>query len=178
MSPAERKRKALLATSQALLDLLNTKPEDTISITELCQQAGVSRAYYYKHFTTFDDVLSQAILMRNVDYLRSLPPVSSSQTSVMMTRYFQMIIRESKLNLILFKVGKQDVLLNSFGTVQEYLYSHGYIELAGRASINRSYWVDFLAGAVVNMSKQWLQTGVKETPEQMGRLVADFLSAR
>ena len=43
----------------ALIGLLNEKPLDRISITEITEKAGVSRVSYYRHFSSKEDVLTQ-----------------------------------------------------------------------------------------------------------------------
>ena len=41
----------------ALLELLNVKPFDRISITEITEKASVSRVSYYRHFSSREDIL-------------------------------------------------------------------------------------------------------------------------
>lgn len=52
MSPKELKDQKLSDIYHALITLLNEKPLEKISITELTGLAGVSRTYYYKNFDT------------------------------------------------------------------------------------------------------------------------------
>ena len=42
---------------EALLRLMNRKPLDKISITELCDEAGINRTTFYRHYYTPHDVL-------------------------------------------------------------------------------------------------------------------------
>ena len=46
----------------ALLKLIKTKRLDKISVTELCEKAGVSRVTYYRNFSSVESIL--------VDYLK------------------------------------------------------------------------------------------------------------
>ncbi|WDF83278.1 TetR-like C-terminal domain-containing protein [Lacticaseibacillus pabuli] len=144
----------------------------------LCRHAHVSRSYYYKHFVTFDDVIRQAAFAESISYLRSLPDIASNQTNVKMAHYFELMARTRDERLILLRVGKQEVLTQTFATVQQYLYEHNYIQLPDGVNSRRPYWLEFLAGAVVNVAFRWLQNGCQETPAQMGQLIADFIATK
>ncbi|MFI5428080.1 TetR/AcrR family transcriptional regulator [Aeromicrobium sp. UC242_57] len=45
----------------ALSELLRQQPSSRITISALCQAAGVSRPTFYQHFSTVDDVLTAAL---------------------------------------------------------------------------------------------------------------------
>ncbi|WP_268913203.1 TetR-like C-terminal domain-containing protein [Lentilactobacillus sp. SPB1-3] len=42
--------------------------------------------------------------------------------------------------------------------------------------MNQDYWNDFMSGAVINLSLNWLHRGMKESPGYMGKLIASFIS--
>lgn len=56
---AERLRAQL---RRAAYDLLEERPADTISVTDIVQRAGVSRAAFYQHFTDRDDAIAAAVV--------------------------------------------------------------------------------------------------------------------
>ena len=43
--------------TDALLKLLREKPMEEISISELCEQAGIGRASFYRNFNSREDIL-------------------------------------------------------------------------------------------------------------------------
>ena len=45
--------------TEALMQLMRIKPLSEISISELCEKAGVSRLSFYRNFTSMDDILVQ-----------------------------------------------------------------------------------------------------------------------
>ena len=55
---------------EALLRLLESAPLDKISVTQLCQEAGVNRATFYRHYTSQEDVL-QEIQQDTLDNIQS-----------------------------------------------------------------------------------------------------------
>lgn len=56
---AKNSRTAIDDLKNALITLLNEKPYEDISITELCDQAGVNRGSFYYHFVDKDDMIRQ-----------------------------------------------------------------------------------------------------------------------
>lgn len=54
---------------EALLRLLEAKPIDKIKVNELCQESGVNRATFYRHYETIQDVLHEIEL----EFIRQMP---------------------------------------------------------------------------------------------------------
>lgn len=46
---------------EALIQLINEKDYDYITITEICKRAGVNRSTFYLHYETVDAFLKEAI---------------------------------------------------------------------------------------------------------------------
>lgn len=117
MNPQIRKRQNLAAVYEALLQLMSQKPLSRISITELCQHAQVSRTYFYRNFTSFDQIIlayqKQAILQ----YLRQLPRQSKVKLQVLMTQYFTLMQQMAATNQLLIKNEKIQIFIQSFEAV-------------------------------------------------------------
>ena len=58
--------------TQALLQLMEKKPLDEISATELCDRAGVSRQSYYRNFSSKEEILSEYLTKCTDEWYRSL----------------------------------------------------------------------------------------------------------
>ena len=54
---------------EALLRLLKMKPLNKIKVNELCAEAGVNRATFYRHYETLQDVLHEI----EVEFIRQMP---------------------------------------------------------------------------------------------------------
>ncbi len=175
MSPKERRDQALTAIYQALIALIQTQAMATISVTKLCKEAGVSRTYYYKHFTTHTQIIDQYEMLSVVTYMRGLPNNTRLAMPTMMAHYFELAAVNREAQLVLFETGNEQPLIRGFETAFQYLLKLDKINQNPGSYTTRPYWGEFLAGAVINTSLRWLQNGMVESPAYMGQLVADFL---
>lgn len=53
---------------EALIQLINEKDYDYITITEICKGTGVNRSTFYLHYETVDDLLKEAIKKNDDDF--------------------------------------------------------------------------------------------------------------
>lgn len=176
MSPKELKDQKLSDIYHALITLLNEKPLEKISITELTGLAGVSRTYYYKNFDTIGDVISQFGFLSMIQYIRRLPNQPKLTLSLLMTHYFQLVKNERHSQLTLIDAGMEQVLIKVFNTVFHYLMKKKLFDIPAERRLD-PYWDAFLSGAVINMSISWLRQGSIESPAFMGAKIDRFVRA-
>lgn len=58
-----------LLMNQALIELLNEKEYEYISINEICKKAGVNRSTFYLHYNNIEDLLFESIQNINKNFL-------------------------------------------------------------------------------------------------------------
>ena len=64
---------------EALLRLLERKPLDKIKVNELCEESGVNRATFYRHYETLQDVLREI----ETEFIQQMPrPVKSPRNVI------------------------------------------------------------------------------------------------
>ena len=54
---------------EALIRLLKNKPIDKIKVNELCEESGINRATFYRHYETLQDILREI----EADVIRAMP---------------------------------------------------------------------------------------------------------
>ena len=74
----------------ALLELLEKKDIEFITITEITQKAGVSRSTFYLHYDNIDDLLEETIEYINKEFLSSFsakakPKLNSKESAFLIT---------------------------------------------------------------------------------------------
>ena len=76
--------------NQALLELLEKKDIEFITITEITQKAGVNRTTFYLHYDSIDDLLEETIANINKEFLssfniKSTPKINSKESAFLIT---------------------------------------------------------------------------------------------
>lgn len=61
-----------LLMDQALIELLNKKEFEYITVKEICEKAGVNRSTFYLHYETINDLLSECIDNINKHFIEQL----------------------------------------------------------------------------------------------------------
>ncbi|MFD1125028.1 TetR/AcrR family transcriptional regulator [Lentilactobacillus raoultii] len=174
MSPKELRDQKLTAIFKALMSLLNEMPFEKISITELTDRAGVSRAYYYKRFKTLAEIISQYEMTRIITYLRQLPDGSKLTLETLMVHYFKLALADRDDQLTLIAAGKEQILIKTFHTVLVYLLKNQLIPQTNLTT--DPDWGDYFSGAVINLSISWLKRGAVEPPAYMGKKITTFVN--
>ncbi|MFC6261255.1 TetR/AcrR family transcriptional regulator [Levilactobacillus fujinensis] len=174
MDPRDRKQQNLTAIYSALLELMVQKPLVDISITELCQQAQVSRTYFYRHYQNFNQIILAYQTQNMLRYLRRLPQTSKVDLTRLMTHYFENTKLEAETYQLLIKNGKLDILLETFQTVFQLLIKQDRIE-NHTSRLTAPYYLEFFSGAVINVTVNWVKHGFVESPAYLGQTVASYV---
>lgn len=151
---------------KALMELIQEKKFEKISIGELCERAGVSRMTYYRSYNYKEDILLQhldecfAVFMNDLD-VRDFYGIA--------LRFFQFWQGEEMTFLIaVVKSGLSSQLMDRF-----YMYLEKIISSMEMGAEVGSYVKSFLAGGLYKMLIDWVKEGAKTEPTVM----ATFLSA-
>ena len=150
---------------EAVLILIRKKEWQEISITEICEKAGVTRMSFYRSYENKEDVLRRQI-----------------------ARVTDRFMAESGIDFL--QDSREDYLLKLFRHVTEYrerlqaIYRAGLIHfvqeefdrvmLAHYEGRYGDYQTLFLSGGLYNVFLKWLKKGCAETPEEMVRMVGTF----
>ncbi|KRL95852.1 TetR/AcrR family transcriptional regulator [Levilactobacillus hammesii] len=173
MNPHDRKQQNLETIYRALLELMMAKPLATISITELCQRAHVSRTYFYRHYQNFDQIIAAYQTQNMLHYLRRLPRTDQVTLPELMTHYFEHTKTEAETYQLLIKNNKLDVLVQTFQTVFKLLIKQDRIGGHG-PNITNPYYLLFFSGGVINIAANWVSNGCVESPQYLGQMIAHF----
>ena len=155
----------------ALIELIQEKPFDQVTVQEVLDRAGVGRSTFYLHYRDKDDLfLSDAedfleaiagVLTRHKDKSDRVAPVAE---------FFAHIAEAKKLHDALVESGRiHDFLELAQGHfargIEQRLRDSPRARSVPRSELGvRSY---ALAGTMMSMLKWWLDRGAKETAKQM-----------
>jgi hypothetical protein len=152
---------------QALMSLLKEKPASEITITELISHSGAARVSFYRNYKSINDVLYD-----------KLDAMIEEYNQHKLTDFEKYDDYEFILNLFLFYKKYADVILTAnranisidvLDEISDYL-----ISINGDMKENsiRKYELYYYSGAWYNVVIHWLESGMKESPEDMA---AEFI---
>lgn len=163
------------AIAEAFLRLLEAKPMENISVSEITAHANVSRMAYYRNFSTKREIIKfyyDEIIFCEIKNL--LIKGGESELDFWSKEYglafFTVMKRHKKQILMLESLGYSGMLLQAFNETN--------IDIAGdmpARSIKR-YTIYYAAGASFNGMLEWLKNGCKETVEEIVDSIYDFMN--
>lgn len=143
----------------ALLQLVVKMPYDSITVTELCRKAGVSRMAFYGNFNSKDDILQKIVTdLQNELFMRIGSPFRQEVTYQWYLDMFRYIAEKVDVLKAFFCAGHQGKYLE---LVNARILRHKGMQ--ARDSYQRLLW----SGGIVNAVVYWLSNDMAETPEQM-----------
>lgn len=147
--------------AMAYYELLQSKTD--ISVSKICETAGVSRNAYYRNFSSTDDIIIYALILKWAQYCEAnpLPPEDGEAVKQQLIRFFyaerefiRAIKRHNKVYLVEELFRKVIIPEGDIGMTKYLLYVVAY--------------------AVYGMIRAMIDNNFAETPEQiltMGQVI-------
>ena len=154
------KREALVGEyiTNALLYLMKKKDYKDVSITEICEKAGVTRMSFYRNFESKEDILKKRVSDITDSFLAvSGISYKNESTKVYFTKLFTHLKQQQPICLALYKADLIYIVKEQFDRVFLQIYKDEYDE----------YKSCFLAGGIYNVFLFWLINGCRESPSEI-----------
>lgn len=170
----QRVRRTHQRLGSALVQLIQEKPMDEVTVQEVLDRASVGRSTFYVHFRGTDDLLLSQLEM----FLEMMSTVLSirqekSLRVVPVAEMFDHIGNQNKLYRALADCGR----LNDFFDLAQGYFARGIEQrladsrrLAKLSSREVGARSSALAGSLLSLLRWWLDRGEKESPEAMDKL--------
>lgn len=104
-----------LLMNQALIEILNQKDYNYISIKEICKKAGVNRSTFYLHYDNIDDLLCESVQNINKkflsyfkechsDFIKKIDDVENTDLILIKPEYLLPYLQYIKENIVVYQV--------------------------------------------------------------------------
>lgn len=164
MNNAEQKQFFQRCLYDALMQLMQEKKFEKISIGELCDRAGVSRMTYYRSYNNKEDILLQHLDECFAEYMTDLQVQDFYGVALSFFRYWQG--KEQQFLLAVIRSGLSPQLTDKF-----YDYLDQIIPKMANEGV-RPYVRSFLAGGLHRMLVDWMRENADTSPEEMAAFLA------
>lgn len=170
-NPISVKSKQWILT--ALLNLMKEKDFDKITIKELAVCADLDRKTFYRNFHSKEEVLYlqlQELCQLYIEKLKELPQLSAYSIT---ESYFSICVQYSYFFMLLERNNLLPLVLLKF---DEYLPALNDLFLNNPTYRNKpKYELIYQAGGFWNVTNHWISDGMKESPEEMAKIVSAIM---
>ncbi len=166
---------------KALLELLEEKDFEYITVKEICQKAGVNRSTFYLHYETIGDLLSECIDYMNQVFYSYFPPRDnkfSEKTDLyfITPEYLNPYLQYIKENKRIFQTSiNKSAILNS-NKKYDALFNHIFSPIMEKYNIpenKRKYVITFYINGIIAVICQWLKNDCAESIEFIVNIITD-----
>ena len=169
MDRGERNKKQLF---QALIDLMEVKPVNRISVSELTERAGVNRTSFYNFYTGIDDMIQkiEAELSHSLaEAFRAYALESDNHESAakLFSFLFGFVKDNAKIfGFLLTPETNYVVIQKTCALLSQYISTE---------SPEQQYSLPFITFGCIGMIQHWLEGGMKDSPESMSALAVSWI---
>lgn len=166
---------ALLMNS-ALVEILNKKEYEYITVKEICEKAGVNRSTFYLHYETIDDLLNETIENQNKqffsyfnesgkDFVAKINSCPKQDLILITPEYLTPYLKYIKENKTIHQVAvKHQYVMNSnkkFDALFVYIFKPIFKRLGVEEEKGR-YIIAFYINGISAIVNEWIKNGCKE----------------
>ncbi len=162
-----------LLMNQALIELLNKKDFEFITIKEICAKAGVNRSTFYLHYENINELLIECIDNINKkfmtffdektkDIFKNINECTTEQLILISPQYLTPYLTYIKENKVVYQVTvKHKSIMSSdekFNSLNEYLFKPIFKRF-GIDDKAQNYMITYYINGVSAIISQWIKNG-------------------
>ncbi len=155
-----------------MIELLKSSTIDHITVRDVLEKSGVSRATFYKYFRDKMDLMLYPFFQFMEQNLKSSDAINQVELYI---RLLQFMKENQKFFENAFKSRGQNSCEYEMYGYGVKLFRKSYIYLIGKEDAaltqEEEYWIEFYSCGAHSVVKKWVENGMKESPEIMGELI-------
>ena len=157
---------------QALLNLLEQKEYDKISVSEICRKADLDRRTFYRNFDSKNDVLQQYVNFLGEEYLKSYKTIETTSNYNATKIFFEFWSQHLHFIRNIKKCGLSDFIFQQFEK-----FTKEHIELMVDnvfLKLPIDYIFAYRIGGFWNVMLNWATSEVILSPEEMASIISQI----
>ena len=157
-------------TFEALHKLLAIKPFIDIKISEIIDKAGISRATFYRNFSSKEDIVIIKVRNMFVDFHKAMIQYYTlnqpEDETVLISEFFKRIDEEEKLIDAVIKTNLEYLMIEGITQIMSY-YKEKFYELVRTNKKTEDYVMDIVASSCWTLLSRWIKTGKQEAASEL-----------
>jgi len=160
-------------TFEALHKLLEIKPFTDIKISEIIDKAGISRATFYRNFSSKEDIVIIRVRNMFVDFHKAMIQYYTlnlpQDETVLIGEFFKRIDEEEKLVDTVIKSNLEYLMIDGILQIMTY-YRERFYELVKTNKKTEEYTMDIVASSCWTLLSRWHKSGKEESPSRLSKI--------
>ena len=157
-----------------LIKLMETYDFSIITVTQICQEAGLSRRTFYRLYNTREDILNGYMSTLAEEFIHMVAEVSPCHYTEVAAVYFEFWKQHETFLNLLKKNNLLDIIYRISGDLAPVVFQKVKpdMELEGMAL---SYSLYYSLGGLNGMLIRWVEEGMKLSSGQIKAILSDTL---
>lgn len=176
-----RVRKTKKQLRLALTKLLQEKPIKDITVREIAEMVDINRGTFYLHYKDVYDMLEQVEAEMFEEFNQLLnqggTPVSVENPFPILNDIFHFFSRYSDMTIALLGPNGDHAFVNR---LKQEVRDKCFQEISSacqEADTERfAYFYEFIVYGCIGLFQRWLETGMRESPEEIARLAERIIT--
>jgi AcrR family transcriptional regulator len=158
----------------ALIELLQRKPIEKITVKELCESADVNRSTFYAHFSDPADVLHRIEQETYADltaYIEEFSAEDEGEAKAILTHIFDYIGKNEGILRVLLSDNAAPDFGRSVMNVVSDLIAREWAARANADADTLSNAFVFIVNGAIGIVRRWLDNGLDKSAKEMSDLI-------
>lgn len=145
--------------TQGLLELMQEKDFNSITVTMIVRRSEVGRASFYRNFESKEDVIRKYMAGLLKEWGREYEALGKSEElNPSLLRHFY---KHRDFYLLLYKCGLSHYILDAI---------RGAMDFTGKSDAE-IYFLNWFAGGLYGVVVEWMRRGMKETTKELENMI-------
>lgn len=178
--------------NEALINLIDKKDFEYITVKEICEKAGVNRSTFYLHYENISDLLKETTRYITDGFLSYFTPdknninlnigmAPTNDLQFIKPEYILPYLSYVRENRRIFKTAVKHLGTLDFDNVYERMFSHIFSPILERFGVpekEREYTMRFYLTGITAMVMEWIKNDCRESDEDMCRIIVRCVDGR
>lgn len=151
----------------ALFILMGRKPLQSITVTEICEEAAIGRKTFYRNFETREDVIDLRLDLLLEEYRKD---VKGHDAEERLRLHFHFIHRHADLLILLYRNGMSEAVSRKFSVLIPEL-----VPVFSENPVKQEYLFQFAAMGLEGIEQVWIRRGFQESIEEIVEMAEKML---
>ncbi|MCK0471302.1 TetR/AcrR family transcriptional regulator [Halalkalibacter sp. APA_J-10(15)] len=172
-----RKQYTRMVLKNSLIELLQDKPINMISVKEICQMADINRSTFYAHYTDLYDLLKQLeeeIIQDIKGTLTSYTYTKEEDSLAVTIKLLEYIAEHSNSCQTLFSEHGSPSFQNEVIHIAQDCAIDQWVTYNNIPSHIAEYISLFMVNGSIRVIQQWLKNGMDQPPKEMAEMIHEF----